>query len=49
MPGMALQEGLHGVKDEWQDDPLRFGEIEGALERRLSGAAVAESIAGDSI
>jgi hypothetical protein len=47
--GELLKQALRGNEHERQDDPLRLGEFEGPLKRRLRPAAVPELIADDRI
>ena len=37
VPGEAFEQVLDGQEDVRQDDPLRLGQLERALQRRLAG------------
>ena len=48
-PGQAFEQRLYGNEDEGQQDALRLGEVERALERGLRQALVAELLAGQRV
>ena len=48
-PRQAFEQRLDGNEDERQQDALRLGEVERALERGLRHALVAELLAGHRV
>ena len=49
VPRNALKQLTDGGERERQDDPVGLRELEGALDRRVCGAPVAERIAGGGV
>src|SRR3954452_4128066 len=49
VPGMALEKLGRGIDEEWVEDAVGLGQIQGALEGALGGPGLAERVAGDRL
>src|SRR3954471_438879 len=48
-PGMALEKLGRGVDEEWMEDAVGLGEVQGALEGALGGPLLTHPVAGDRL